>query len=236
MSDRLQLVTEARRDDDLSAVGLLQEPTRRRLYKWVCGQPQPVGRDAAAAALGINRSLAAFHLDRLAVAGLLDAGYRRLSGRSGPGAGRPARVYWRGEREVSVSLPDRRYERAANLFAGALERVGTESPMTILRENALELGEGLGRAGDGRRGSVKRLLNVLEDGGYEPVTDAEGAVRLRNCPFDALVDQHRPLVCGTNLALAEGIASGSGTTHYRPVLDKQPGYCCVAFVREPGSN
>ena len=86
----------AKQSEDLTAVGLLQEPIRRRLYEWVIDQPQPVGRDAAATAAGINRSLAAFHLDRLTEAGLLKASYRRLSGRSGPGAGRPARVYERG--------------------------------------------------------------------------------------------------------------------------------------------
>jgi predicted ArsR family transcriptional regulator len=219
-------------DDNVSAVGLLHEPTRRRLYEWVSGEGRSVGRDAAAAGLGISRSLAAFHLDRLVEAGLLDAGYRRLSGRTGPGAGRPARVYWRGDREVSVSLPERHYERAAQLFAAALENENADSPRTALREGATAMGAELGRAGAGRRGTTGRLLNVLQDAGYEPVPTTDGVIRLRNCPFDALVDEHRSLVCGTNLALAEGITSGSGTSQYRPVLDKQSGYCCVAFVMQ----
>ena len=107
--------------DDFGAVSLLDEPARRRLYGWVVAQARPVGREEAAKAVKITRSLATFHLDRLAEAGLLEAGYRRLSGKVGPGAGRPARVYWRAAREFNVSLPDRRYDRAAGLFASALE-------------------------------------------------------------------------------------------------------------------
>lgn len=226
-------MTQSDRDRDLSAFGLLQDPTRRRLYDWVSAHAQPVGRDAASAALGISRSLAAFHLDRLTEAGLVDASYRRLTGRTGPGAGRPARVYQRSQREMSVSLPERRYERAAALFASALEDAATASPMTALRDRAMAMGEGLGRAADGSSGTTERLLNVLNDGGYEPVAEADGVIRLRNCPFDALVDEHQPLVCGTNLALAQGLATGAGVTEYQPVLDKQPGYCCVAFMPRP---
>jgi predicted ArsR family transcriptional regulator len=224
------------REQDLAAIGLLEEPVRRRLYDWVSGQQKPVGRDSAAAAVGITRALAAFHLDRLAEAGLLETGYQRLSGRTGPGAGRPARVYSRGKRQISVSLPGRRYELAADLFATALEKIVSATPPADLHDAAADVGAGLGRSGEGRRGSTKRLLNVLQNNGYEPVTDDAGVIRLRNCPFDALVDEHRPLVCGTNLALAEGIAEGTGTRQYTPVIDRQPGYCCVAFVRSPASG
>jgi predicted ArsR family transcriptional regulator len=217
------------RDRDLAALGLLVEPVRRDLYDWVVAQARPVGREQAAKELKITRALATFHLDRLAAAGLLEAGYRRLSGRVGPGAGRPARVYWRADREVSVSLPDRRYERVARLFASALERLGRESVPVPLQDAARELGEQLGNAR--RRGApTTRLIAALKAGGYEPETDPTGAIRLRNCPFDALTDVHRPLVCGTNLAIAEGLTHGSGTTTVRPTLDVQPGHCCVVFV------
>ncbi|HEY9378556.1 MAG TPA: helix-turn-helix domain-containing protein, partial [Jiangellaceae bacterium] len=91
----------ADRDPGLLALGLLVEPVRRDLYDWVVAQGRPVGREESARALKITRALATFHLDRLAAAGLLESGYRRLSGRVGPGAGRPARVYWRADREFS---------------------------------------------------------------------------------------------------------------------------------------
>jgi predicted ArsR family transcriptional regulator len=224
----------ATQGEDLAAIGLLQEPVRRRLYEWVIDQQQPVGRDAAASAVGIKRSLAAFHLDRLTEAGLLKASYRRLSGRSGPGAGRPARVYERCARTVEVSLPNRRYERAADLFASAIEQMGGDGPPAALCRAAGQLGESMAAgATDSEGGDLAgqaRLLSALRDGGYQPTVAADGAIRLRNCPFDALVDEHRPLVCGTNLSLAQGLVRGAGATSYLPVLDQQPGYCCVAFV------
>ena len=214
---------------DLNALALLDEPVRRGLYDWVVGQARPVGREEAAKALKITRPLATFHLDRLAEAGLLESGYRRLTGRVGPGAGRPARVYWRAAREFKVSLPERRYERAAQLFAAALESLSPQSPPPALQEAARDLGRDLAAASQRGR-PARRLAAALEGGGYEPVTEKTGTIRLRNCPFDALVDAHRPLVCGTNLAMAEGLVRGAGVSDMVPVLDSQPGYCCVAFV------
>lgn len=218
-------MTSASATSEISAIGLLDEPVRRRLYEWVVAQGRPVGREESALALDIGRALATFHLDRLAVGGLLEAGYKRLTEKRGPGAGRPARVYWRAEREIAVSLPQRHYERMAELFATALE---TNTPLSEVAEAA---GERLAAKAPGSgRG---RLLTVLHDSGYEPVTDPDGTIRLRNCPFHALVAEHRPLVCGANLAMAQGITHASGAEpDLTPVLDPQPGYCCVAFKRD----
>jgi predicted ArsR family transcriptional regulator len=216
------------RNRNLVALGLLAEPARRALYEWVVAQARPVGREEAANALGVTRALATFHLDRLAAGGLLESGYRRLTGRVGPGAGRPARVYWRGGREVSVSLPERRYERVAELFASALERLGDDPIPAPLADAAHELGERLGRT-PSPDAPAERLTAALTAGGYEPVADDAGAIRLHNCPFRALAETHRELVCHTNLAIAEGVVSGSGATGVRPVLDLQPDGCCVAF-------
>lgn len=228
------MVNDTDRSEDLSAIGLLDEPVRRSLYEWVVAQPEPVGREAAAQATGISRGLATFHLDKLAEAGLLESSYRRLTGRVGPGAGRPARVYWRSPREFSVTLPERRYARAAGLFASALERLGDGAAPPALVEAAHQMGRDLGNSV--RRGSGRtRLSRALEQGGYEPITDGYGTIRLRNCPFDALAETHRSLVCGTNLALASGIVAGAGADDLEPVLDPQPGYCCVSFRPGPRS-
>jgi predicted ArsR family transcriptional regulator len=146
-------------------------------------------------------------------------------------------VYWRAAQEFSISLPERRYERVAQLFASALERLGDNSIPAPLLDAARELGEQLGTA-ERKGGPAARLTAALKAGGYEPATDAVGAIRLRNCPFSALANEHRWLVCGTNLAIAEGMAHGLGATTVRPVLDFKPGFCCVVFVpdtkaREP---
>lgn len=221
--------------DDIEAIGLLDEPARRAIYDWVVAQHRPVGRDEAASGVGISRALAAFHLDRLARGGLLDTEFRRLTGRTGPGAGRPAKLYRRGDREIAVSLPERRYDVAAKLLAGALEEVTGERPPAALRAAAHGVGEEVGRSARvtaGRRPSRARrraaLIETLAERGYEPI-ERDGRLRLGNCPFDALVDTHRDLVCGMNLALAEGVLDGLGERRASARIDRQPGLCCVAF-------
>jgi predicted ArsR family transcriptional regulator len=220
----------------IEAVALLDEPARRNLYDWVVGAGRAVSRDEAARAAGVSRALAAFHLDRLVQAGLLAAEYRRLTGRSGPGAGRPAKLYRRGDREVTVSLPDRSYELAARLFADTIEASAPEVPPPALRESARSLGRSVGA--DARRAAGPRpgrrrirtgLLTSLEERGYEPLETESGEIRLANCPFHALVEDHRQLVCGMNLALAEGMIEGLGDDRVRARLDPQPGRCCVAI-------
>lgn len=226
---------------DIEAVALLDEPVRRGLYEWVAGAGHAVSRDEAATGVGVSRALAAFHLDRLVRAGLLVAEYRRLSGRTGPGAGRPAKLYRRGPREVAVSLPVRRYEVPAQLFASAIEQLGEPVPPDALRAAAHDVGETVGTAARKRAGprpSRERLrgalLEALEERGYQPHEAPPGEIRLGNCPFHALVDDHRELVCGMNLALAEGLLDGLGDDRIHARLDPQPGLCCVAMATTPG--
>ena len=90
----------SRNEADLASVSCLDDPVRGRLYAFVSGRGEPVGRDEAAAAVGIGRALAVYHLDKLVEAGLLTASYRRPPGRGGPGAGRPAKVYARSGGEL----------------------------------------------------------------------------------------------------------------------------------------
>ena len=214
---------------DLDRVTLLAEPVRRRLYEFVVGQAEPVDRDAAAAGAGIGRPLAAFHLDRLAEAGLLDVTYRRRSGRTGPGAGRPAKFYARARHgELSVSVPARHYDLAATILADGVERgAGSAAPV-------IDAARGHGRrmareaAIDGM--SPGRTVDVLAAQGYEPVTEPDGVVRLRNCPFDALVTDHRDLTCSMNLALLEGVVDGLGEPGVAALADPRDGYCCVTLV------
>jgi predicted ArsR family transcriptional regulator len=230
--------------EDLAAIASLDEPARRALYEWIAASGRAVGRDEAAAAVGVTRALAAFHLDRLVRDGLLLPEYRRLTGRTGPGAGRPAKLYRRAPREVSVTLPERRYETAARLFAETLGQLGhgeVDGPPDELRIAAREVGEEAGAAAStaaghprsrtGRRGAV---VEALRDRGYEPFTDDHGDIRLRNCPYHALVDDHRTLVCGMNLAIVEGVVDGAGGAGLAARLDTQPGLCCVAIGSEAG--
>ncbi len=218
--------------DPVRAIAALHEPTRRRLYEYVAGSDEPVGRDQAADALGIGRPLVAFHLERLLRAGLLTAEYRRLRGRSGPGAGRPAKLYRRADEVVEVSLPARRYVLAADLFAAALEMTDPTAVLAGARVRGEALGTSARREVDGVPASAAQpadpLLAALRGAGYEPREDGSLVV-LRNCPFDALVADHRGLTCAMNLAMLDGIRSGVGETDRWPRPVAIPGACCVAF-------
>jgi predicted ArsR family transcriptional regulator len=222
-------------EQQVTALAALDEPVRRSLYLYVVKQQGDVSRDQAAQAVGVSRMLAGFHLDRLAQEGLLETSFRRLSGRAGPGAGRPSKLYRRSGRQLEVSLPQRSYELAARILAAAVEAVGAR-PSDALKENAHTIGEAIGaeaRAGAGSRPGRKRLIAstvaALSAHGYEPELSG-GAIRLRNCPFHALVSEHRDLVCGMNLALVEGVVGGLDLSGVTPVLDPQPGMCCVAIA------
>jgi len=219
----------------IAAIAALNEPIRRKLYAYIVDRPGAVGREEAAEAVGITRDLAAFHLDRLLEEGLLDVEYRRISGRTGPGAGRPAKLYRPSGRQVQIMLPERRYDLAARLMAEALEDPAGD-PATALDRAARRFGETIGaqaRRHLGRRPSTSRLLEqvslVLRDQGFEPV-GTKGEIRLRNCPFDAIAKDHTALVCGMNLAFAKGLVAEIGAEEIDVRLDPKPGTCCVALV------
>jgi predicted ArsR family transcriptional regulator len=220
--------------ENADRIGLLAEPVRRALYELVVGAAGPVDRDHAAAALDIKRPLAAFHLDRLVEGGLLQVEYHRRSGRSGPGAGRPAKFYRRAEGSaVDLTLPARRYGLAAEILADGLERTAEPGALDGVREAARSMGRRLAEAAPRGAGDRAALLAVLADNGFEPLEEA-GAVRLRNCPFDALVSDHRELTCGLNLTLLESVAAELPASGLRPVRCSRPGLCCVEFV--PGAS
>ncbi|MER5885317.1 helix-turn-helix domain-containing protein [Streptomyces sp. NPDC001941] len=215
---------------DIDAIAALQDPVRRRLYEYVAAQGREVGRNEAAEAAGVARTLAAHHLDKLTDAGLLESGSRRLTGRSGPGAGRPAKVYTRSRDERSFSLPARDYRTAAELLAETAEAAGLDAE---LRAAARRRGEAL-RASAAPCADLDRAAELLAARGYEPHREESAdtgmpAVRLRNCPFHAVAESHPPLVCGMNLALLEGLLGTDGPVRAR--MDARPGECCV--VVEP---
>jgi predicted ArsR family transcriptional regulator len=216
-------VDEDRFERGVAALGSLHDPARRALYRYVAVQSHDVGRDEAARAVGVQRGLAAFHLDKLVDAGLLEvAAVRRVSGRSGPGAGRPAKLYRRAAVQHQVSVPERTYELAASLLAEAVDEAGVEP---TLYAAARRLGVRAGRQEPEGTG----VAEVLARRGYEPYRDG-AALRLGNCPFRDVAGQFPAVVCGMNLALLEGLLDGIGADG-AAVLDPAPGRCCVAVVR-----
>jgi predicted ArsR family transcriptional regulator len=224
-------------DDPVHALAVLEEPRRRELYEHVIASEGPVGRDDAARAVGITRQLAAFHLDRLVAAGLLDVRYRRLNGRTGPGAGRPAKLYQRAARELRASYPPREYGQAAKMLAAAIERLGAEGRASAA-EAARSSGRELGAAGrhrqerrEARRAWRDALVELLRAASFEPVVAADQeTIRLRNCPYHALAAEHRELTCGMNLAWAEGLLDGLGDAGLVARLAPSDDACCVVFA------
>jgi predicted ArsR family transcriptional regulator len=218
--------------DRVAAVSALDEPIRRALFDHVSRRHAPVSRDEAAEAVGLARSTAAFHLDRLADEGLLAVEFRRLSGRTGPGAGRPAKLYRRAAGEVAVTVPERHYDFAAQLLLTAIEeatRTGAPAAETLLR-TAGQTGRTLGS-------DAGSLAKVLEDHGYEPRPDGGGGMILGNCPFHRLAQQHTETVCHVNLELLRGAADGSNDRRHTMVLDPGIGRCCVRAVpRHPATR
>lgn len=213
---------------EISVIAALDDPVRRSLYDYVAARGDGVSRSDAAAATGIQRTLAAFHLDRLAEAGLVEVTFARPAGRSGPGAGRPAKLYRRAAAEYQVSVPPRDYRTAAELLAEVVDMTGAEPE---LQRSARSRGAAAGRAA--RRQSPGQADDDLVTGtlaaqGYQPYRDG-GDVRLRNCPFHLLASRHPPLICGMNLALLEGLLAGAAAGGLSARLDPRPKECCVVL-------
>jgi predicted ArsR family transcriptional regulator len=205
-------------EQTIDALSLLAEPVRRALYGYVAAAPAEVGRDEAAEAVGVTRALAAFHLDKLVAAGLLAVSYRRLSGRTGPGAGRPAKLYRRAAAEHAVSVPPRSYAAAAHLLAEVVDQAGLEPELQAAARRA---GEAAPAGGE--------VEELLAERGYQPWRDGS-TIRLRNCPFHVLAREFPPLVCGMNLALLEGLLAGCDAgREWTARMDPRPGECCVVL-------
>jgi predicted ArsR family transcriptional regulator len=219
----------------LDDAAVLAEPARRALYEYVTATGREVGRDEAAGATHLERPLAAFHLDKLVDAGFLETTFRRLSGRSGPGAGRPSKLYRRGPKRLELSVPPRRYEMLARLLADAVGASG-KTAVRHLTRLAHQVGRGLGeeaRRAAGPRPDRERLLRsaerTLARNGFEPRKEGVNEIRLANCPFDALAKDHRELVCGMNHELMSAFVDAMGARGVDAVADPRPGLCCVAL-------
>lgn len=216
--------------------GVFDDATRRRVYDSVVGRRRPTSRDEVAEDLGISRTLAAFHLDKLADRGLLSVSFARLTGRQGPGAGRPAKLYERSDLEIHASLPERRYDLAGRILAAAVASAPGAAPakdaaLRIARDRGVAAGAAReGRRPRGARGTLAAACEVAAGLGYEPEATGD-EVRLLNCPFHAVMTEAPELVCAMNTALLDGVVEGVGGTGVVAELDPAEGRCCVVLRR-----
>jgi predicted ArsR family transcriptional regulator len=220
----------------LAAVALLADELRQRLYRFVCAQPGPVTRDQAATAVGISRKLAAFHLDKLVSAGLLEATAPDPASRR-PGPGRAPKAYQPAATELAISIPQRRYGALGDVLAQAIVADGPASGARLAahqlaRDRGQALGERvrterrLGRLGPERALTVAGEL--LAACGYAPArTPTQPGLVLRNCPFQQLARRAPELICGLNQEFMAGLLAGLRARRVEAVLQPDPARCCV---------
>jgi predicted ArsR family transcriptional regulator len=218
----------------IAGIAALDQPLRRELYRLFSDGGWHT-RDEAAGSLAVARSVAAFHLDKLAEAGVLEVRFERVGGRSGPGAGRPSKLYRLAADELAASVPERRYDLAGTILATAVaESTRTGTPVReCLREVARDEGRAVGEeatSAGGRRARRDAVMDVLTRHGYEPSL-VRREVALDNCPFHRLAEHERELVCGMNLDFLTGLLEGIGAADRLTArLAPEPGHCCVRIA------
>jgi predicted ArsR family transcriptional regulator len=212
-----------------------------RIYAFIRERRQAVTRRDVAEAVGISRTLAAFHHEKLLTRGLLRAHYARPAGRGGPGAGRPAKYYEPSDEEIQVSIPQRRYDVVGRLFIAAIHDQAQgegvrDAALRVARERGVEAGSEMGSRAGLQRPDPERTLRAVEQAlepyGFEPYRAAPDRVALGNCPFRVLATEAPELVCDMNRSFLEGVIRGLGNETVQAVLESRPADCCVS-VRSP---
>jgi predicted ArsR family transcriptional regulator len=223
----------------IAGIAALDQPLRRNLYRLLADGEWHT-RENAATALEVPRSVAAFHLDKLADAGVVEVRFERTTGRQGPGAGRPSKLYRLANDELAASIPERHYDLAGSLLAAAVaESTKTGRPVrdcvrAVAHAAGRQLGDEASDAVAGAERSADRrdaVLAVLARQGYEPEMAHDEEIVLANCPFHRLAEQERELVCGMNLDFLDGFLEGLAPHDKLTArLDPAPGYCCVRIA------
>jgi len=220
--------------EPIRAIAALDDDLRRRTYDFIRAARRPITREAAAAAVGISRKLAAFHLDKLVAAGLLRTDYPRPSGVRK--VGRAPKVYVPVDADIRMSIPERRPDVLAAILIDAVlsEWAAETAPQAVLRA-ARDRGEAVGAAErlnsrPGRLGAERALTlseSLLSRQGYEPDRVSPTRICLRNCPFHPVSRQFPELVCGLNHSFLTGFLTGLNAQTVRAVLQPRTGECCV---------
>jgi predicted ArsR family transcriptional regulator len=224
-------------DPAIRAVAVLDDELRRGMYTYIRAARRPVTRDEAAAAVGISRKLAAFHLDKLVGAGVLHAGYEQVTGLRK--VGRTPKVYRPAEADIRVSIPPRRPDLLADILLDAT--LSAETARGVALRVARSRGNDVGaaerlRVRPGRLGAERALtlaVAALERHGFEPARESPTSVRLRTCPFHPTVARAPELVCGINLAFLAGILDGLDAASVEAVLEPRSGECCIELRARP---
>jgi predicted ArsR family transcriptional regulator len=179
-------------------ISALQDPTRRQiLLDFYVHRPEWTTAEVAEA-VGVHRTVAHSHLERLVSLGYLVSSPRRGMG------GKPAKVYRLTERQIDLSYPVRRFARLAALLAQALG--GTPQGSKAARRAGRRYGASLVTE---PAGSLPSALAQLSGLGAEYVrTDNE--VLARNCIFRQACEQAQDIVCELHAGILEGAFQQAG--------------------------
>jgi predicted ArsR family transcriptional regulator len=228
-------------DAAITAVAALQDESRHGMYEFIRTARQPVTREQAAAAVGISRKLAAFHLDKLVAAGLLRSDYATVGGLRK--VGRAPKVYSPVDADIRISIPERQHDVLATIL---IDAILTEASDETAQQAVMRAAQDRGRAvasterrqlRPGRLGAERALTlseALLQRHGYEPQRVAATRVCLRNCPFHPLAERAPELVCGLNHAFLSGFLHGLEAPTVEAVLEPRTGECCVELRTTAG--
>ena len=225
----------------------LGDPTRRRVFFYVRQSTEPMTKDDVAAAVGIDRRLAGFHLDKLVEQGFLAADYRRREGGSGPGAGRPPKIYRLADPEAAVTLPERHYDWLAELLLRAMEEPGPEAPQVRLERVGFDFGRRLAeeQLAENRPGhrttptqAIAEVVRLLSRFGFAARTDGHDAIRACSCPFEEMAFHDPERICGLDRSIWRGILSvySPSATLSDTTARAAGDDACVAHVVEAGAT
>ncbi|HEX5088512.1 MAG TPA: helix-turn-helix domain-containing protein [Nocardioides sp.] len=224
----------------VAAIAALDDDVRRALYEHVRAAGTPVTREEAAAAVGISRKLAAFHLDKLVELGVLRSGFGPPSERR---VGRAPRRYEPAEEDIAVRVPERSPELLASILVEAVTSEGPDeraedAVLRVARDRGARIGAAeRARLRGGRVGPERALAaseELLAQQGFEPFGE-KGSVRLRNCPFHPMAGVAPGLVCGLNHAYLAGLVEGLGAgDRVAAELAPRAGECCVELRPRQG--
>jgi predicted ArsR family transcriptional regulator len=163
---------------------------------YVRGSAAPVTADEAAGALHVHRSVARGRLERLVRAGVLETSFARRSGRSGPGAGRPAKLYSAAPEAQALEFPPRHLPA---LVGRLLDEVPADGREAALRAAGEDFGRQLARAADLRprarvKDGLERVCAAVRSLGFQATLDRVDAdtavINTPTCPLRPLVMEH----------------------------------------------
>lgn len=215
----------------IRAIAALEDSLRRGMYEFIRRTRRPVSRDEAAASVGISRKLAAFHLDKLVAAGVLQAHYEAVGGIRR--VGRNPKVYEPSDVDIQVSIPQRHHDILAEILMSAVLADGNAEAAALQAAHTRGEREGVAlrdRTRPGRLGAERAMTmaaTILERHGFEPDRTAPNRIRLRNCPFHPLATKAPALICGINQSFCSGILAGLAAPRVEAALSPQTGECCV---------